>query len=247
MLTKCAICDKDELLPFTCRYCGQSFCAEHRLPESHNCPMIGAKVITMRRMESGEGRAFYTRPSAFRTSRTELLHLAAGVLVFFAVEAPSFLRYGMNILAIIAGTVALAFIIHELAHKFTAQYYGLWSEFRLDPRGTLISLLLAFSPIKIIAPGAVVIFGSNVTSESMGKIALAGPLSNIVQVLVFTALSRFSILFLFAAALNADLAIFNLIPFSILDGQKVFAWSKKTWAAAFMTAFVLWIILNMPY
>ncbi len=35
---ECTACGKQLDLPFTCAYCGEQFCAEHRLPESHNCP-----------------------------------------------------------------------------------------------------------------------------------------------------------------------------------------------------------------
>ncbi len=38
--TKCDFCGKEEYLPFECRYCGGKFCAEHRLPEAHNCEGI---------------------------------------------------------------------------------------------------------------------------------------------------------------------------------------------------------------
>jgi len=34
---KCDICGKKEYLPFVCKYCGGTFCSEHRLPEKHNC------------------------------------------------------------------------------------------------------------------------------------------------------------------------------------------------------------------
>lgn len=147
-------------------------------------------------------------------------------------------------LMMVAGLTALSFLLHELAHKFTAQHYGMWSEFRLDPFGTLISLLTVISPFKIIAPGAVVVFGSIVTMEGMGKIALAGPLANIIQVPVFILLSQSYPILWFAAVLNADLALFNLIPMSILDGRKVFAWSKKAWTTAFLASLILWVMLK---
>ena len=34
----CSICGKKEMLPYKCKYCGWTFCSEHRLPENHNCP-----------------------------------------------------------------------------------------------------------------------------------------------------------------------------------------------------------------
>ncbi len=37
-MVKCAFCKKETgYLPFHCKYCGNSFCSEHRLPENHNC------------------------------------------------------------------------------------------------------------------------------------------------------------------------------------------------------------------
>lgn len=246
-MTKCVVCGAEELLAFTCRYCGRQFCAEHRLPETHTCSMVGAKVFTMKKVKDEGSVPIYARSSRFKTSRTELLHLAIGVSIFFIIEAPLYLQYGALILLTIAGIIALAFALHELAHKFTAQNFGLWSEFRLDIFGTLISLVTAFSPFKIIAPGAVVVFGSRVTREKMGKIALAGPIANIVQILIFVFLSRFFPILWFAAVLNADLAVFNLIPVSVLDGRKVFLWSKKVFTVVFVTALTLWVMLRIIF
>lgn len=103
-------------------------------------------------------------------------------------------------------------------------------------------------PIRIVAPGSVLILGYGATNESMGKIALSGSLANIIQAIFFIFLSQlfpeFFPLFRFAITLNIDLAAFNLIPISILDGSKVFAWSKKNWALAFATTIILWIIFG---
>ncbi|MFB6092614.1 MAG: rhomboid family intramembrane serine protease [Haloquadratum sp.] len=37
-MATCDECGKHENLPYQCRRCGQTFCAEHRLPENHDCP-----------------------------------------------------------------------------------------------------------------------------------------------------------------------------------------------------------------
>lgn len=48
---RCEICGKElSILPYVCKYCGKSFCVEHRLPEKHVCEKIekvkeNAKVI----------------------------------------------------------------------------------------------------------------------------------------------------------------------------------------------------------
>lgn len=37
-MAHCDACGRPENLPYQCRRCGGTFCAEHRLPESHTCP-----------------------------------------------------------------------------------------------------------------------------------------------------------------------------------------------------------------
>lgn len=36
----CHLCGKAAYMPFRCNYCGESFCPDHRLPETHNCPNL---------------------------------------------------------------------------------------------------------------------------------------------------------------------------------------------------------------
>jgi len=41
-VAKCSYCGASESMPFTCKFCGGKFCAEHRLPENHACPGLAA-------------------------------------------------------------------------------------------------------------------------------------------------------------------------------------------------------------
>lgn len=43
------------------------------------------------------------------------------------------------------------------------------------------------------------------------------------------------------AAINSFLAVFNLIPFSVFDGLKVYRWNRGYWAALFVVAAALTI------
>ena len=40
-MNNCDICGKKETLPYKCKYCGGTFCSEHRLPEAHDCTFDG--------------------------------------------------------------------------------------------------------------------------------------------------------------------------------------------------------------
>lgn len=79
----------------------------------------------------------------------------------------------------------------------------------------------------------------------IGKTSIAGPLTNIVLALFFLflkeALPYGSVAFAFGFGLliNSFIALFNLIPFRVLDGSKVFFWNKAIWAVAFSVALAL--------
>ena len=44
-MAKCEYCGREVVLPFVCPYCGKNFCAEHRLPESHECVNLPKKPL----------------------------------------------------------------------------------------------------------------------------------------------------------------------------------------------------------
>jgi Zn-dependent protease len=132
-------------------------------------------------------------------------------------------------------TVGLAFLLHELAHKFLAQRYGCWAEFRSFDMGLLLAFIMSFAGMIFAAPGAVVISGV-VSTKEHGKIAAVGPLTNIILAAVFyvvgmvVPLSDWVGEFVrYGISINAWLAVFNLIPIWNLDGLKVISWSGIAW------------------
>ena len=142
-------------------------------------------------------------------------------------------------------TVGIAFVVHELCHKYVAQKYGLWAEFRAEPNMLVLAVIMSFFGFLFVAPGAVLIGGRRVSVKENGKISMAGPLSNIILALLF-----FSILSLNLPALiqtiskyglliNGWLALFNMIPFWMFDGRKIFRWNKIVWAAMVVASILL--------
>ncbi|NMB78689.1 MAG: peptidase M50 [Methanomicrobiales archaeon] len=139
-------------------------------------------------------------------------------------------------------TVGIGFILHEMAHKFAAIHFGYWAEFRKDDfmltAAVLMAILVGFV---FAAPGATLIYsrdGAGVTRKENGIISAAGPFINLILCIPFaalfvlvggiTALKTGSILAAVGLAgiqINAMIATFNMLPISILDGRKVFAWS----------------------
>jgi Zn-dependent protease len=177
---------------------------------------------------------------AFRFSGTEKRHLALGTALVTAAGISFFLGASVSIPGLILATVLFSsgFILHELAHKYVAQGYGLWAEFRLNLTGVLLTALSAFSPLKFIAPGAVMISGM-ADRDNMGRTAVAGPIVNILittVLLVLIPAVGSGWLFeavLAGASINSFLAVFNLIPISVFDGRKVYVWNRRVWLVLF--------------
>ena len=134
------------------------------------------------------------------------------------------------IFAMAAFTVGLGFLLHELAHKFVAQRFKCWAEFRSFDQMLGIALLLSFFGFIFAAPGAVMIRG-RVDSRKNGLISVAGPIINIILGIIFIIISFssnkiISMIASYGAEINLFLAIFNMIPFFVLDGAKVWKWNK---------------------
>lgn len=155
-------------------------------------------------------------------------------------------------LFIAAITVGTGFLFHEMGHKVVAQRYGCWAEFRADNTMLIIALLLAFFLKAVFAaPGAVMIMG-RVSKERNGKISLAGPAVNIAFAVLFLIVlyllpqGFLSTVASFGFMINSWLALFNLIPFWILDGKKIFDWNKGIWgAAAAIAVFFVFLGFNL--
>jgi Zn-dependent protease len=140
-----------------------------------------------------------------------------------------------------------AFLVHELAHKFLAQYYGSWAEFRAEMYGLIITAIsaLPIMPFKFIAPGAVMVHLGD--RQKFGRVALIGPVTNLVMGFSFLLLSIFvsdsnAQYFAIGASFNGWIAMFNMIPMGMLDGQKIFDWNKIVWGISMAAAMVLFII-----
>ncbi len=258
---KCQKCGQETYLPFQCPYCGGHFCNDHRLPENHMCQNIdNARKIRNDDSMMAKGASSYKYTVSFGQpqlvkrhvyfSPKELKHLgiAALLVVGVGLSAGLYIGYsGMSVMLVLAASatiLATSFFVHEIAHKVTAQRRGLWAEFRLTTWGAVMTLVFMVlpTPFKLISPGAVMISGSTSTEE-IGRISIAGPLTNIVLstmlLAAFLIPGSYSAILLLGALLNGYIALFNLIPIGILDGFKIFNWNKKIWALTFGASIVL--------
>ena len=201
--------------------------------------------------------------SIWHFSKTEINHLTLATLAFTmalafmfsggimgALSDPSaFLVYG--VLALV--TFTPGFLVHEIAHKIQARKYGCWAEFRASPSGLRFGVLLAaIIGIVFMAPGAVMVAG-NTTREQFGKVALAGPVSNVVLWCIGLASAvaiggaggiADDVIYYWMWA-NGILGALNMLPFGPLDGKKIKTWSDVMfWLWLTITFSMVWFNLN---
>jgi Zn-dependent protease len=273
-MERCAICGAEEFIPYVCRYCGRTHCVYHRLPENHECPNIQQArapkpIIRVERRSTGTNLRLIRAPKLSSISSREFYALSAALLVLGLSFSMRYVFSGLRplevseVFLLTLLVIGTGFLGHELAHKFSAQRYGCWAEFKLWTVGAIMALLFAVisqGTFIFAAPGAVYIasrssyFGEGIDRKANGVISLVGPMVNIAAAAIFAIALAGSAALGFGdlvvgnafhflrvgVQINIWLGAFNMIPFFILDGQKVFTWDRKIWAAV---AVPLWTLV----
>lgn len=152
--------------------------------------------------------------------------------------------------------VGAGFLLHEIGHKFVSMKYGYWAEFKLWSLGLVIAFVAAFLGFVFAAPSAVNTYADQMSDEINGRIAVAGPMTNMGLALIFIAIAAFiypfslhsqiiHLIYLTCAvcySVNSYLAAFNLLPFATLDGTKVMKWNVLIWFVIFAIAAVMTLL-----
>lgn len=202
-------------------------------------------------------------PGKYTFSAVEIRHILVSIVVLIVAFTMAFtgavwslangdfsLRPFLTMMGIVTVAVLTEFLLHELAHKVTAQKYGCWSEYRYDQTGLLLTIVTGFFGYVFAAPG-VVWHSGNVTTEQEGKISAAGPATNLALSGIFFLLwyklpvtGTLALLLGFVTWINVWVGAFNLVPVRPLDGSKIWKWSIPAyismWAAFIMVGIGLY-------
>lgn len=178
---------------------------------------------------------------------TQLIIAWIGISIAFSILLINTNIGIINVFLLSFLTAGLGFIVHELSHKYVANYYKCQAEFKANYQMILLGIGMSFLGFIFTLPGAVHIKGYHTRAQS-AIIASAGPISNLILALLF-------IPFLFGQGLtlaigyfgffiNSFLGLFNMIPFGPFDGAKIYIWNKKYWTII-TTILLTLVIINL--
>ncbi len=89
-MARCDVCGEEVTLPYKCRYCGGNFCAEHRLPENHDCDGLdeywNVPVNVKRRLSTTQPPRRGFRIPNYGANNTVLI--VCTILFFISLVAP---------------------------------------------------------------------------------------------------------------------------------------------------------------
>lgn len=126
---RCDYCGKYEMLPFTCKYCGGTYCVNHRLPEYHQCPALHA-------MKDGTWRP----PAQARKSQQSQAHRRTR-LPRIRLPAQGYYAY------IIIGICVLVSILQLFAPAFFSGQMALNGQTILSKPWTIVTYMFVHSDL----------------------------------------------------------------------------------------------------
>ncbi len=227
-------------------------------PQTHM--FVGSEAVPRRTNTQEMERKRYERllfmnPALISFGREAVDLVIAFLLIFWGISFYGIFTGSETFVDALAFglAVAPAFILHELGHKYMAINYGRYARFAMIKNFAVLTFMMGFFPFFIGTPGATMILGRPPNRRENGLFSIAGPGVNFVLAVFFMLVHplaangpEFVYLFVDVSIfVNIILGLFNLLPFSIIDGKKIWNWSRTVWILCVL-AFVFLFMVYLP-
>lgn len=186
----------------------------------------------------------------FGFSAVEILAAVMGAVVFgvaFTVAKGKLLDPATFAIFFIVSGIGVA--LHEMAHRSVAARYRGISEFKFWDLGSIIMLVTGGLFGLVFAKPYRTIISNSATlgKREMGIIMLAGPVTSVLLALAFLALMPFGGLLTAVGeagfSVNLLSAVYGLMPFIPMDGDRVRKWSIGIWLAVFIPVLLFYLLI----
>jgi Zn-dependent protease len=181
----------------------------------------------------------------------EIVMLVICTLLFgvaFIVADRLAIQADLIIIYMVMGGVAL--IMHDLGHRMIAQKLEIKGHYKFWGWGTLTMLLtswlfgMAFSQ-----PGRYVFDDEGIDNRDIAFVTLAGPAISMLFAILFLPFALIGgVAGQIAVAgfiMNLMTAVFNLMPFSPMDGKVIYDWSRLFWMLTFVPLALFFILMTL--
>lgn len=186
-------------------------------------------------------------------SVTELMAIGVCPIIFsiaFIIADRVTVDAGTMLIFLIMGFLVL--IAHDLGHRLVAQKVGIEGEYHFWGLGSITLLLTAWLfGIPFAQPGKFKANPGEQDQRNIAFITLAGPAVNFLMALAFLPFAlvggvagQIGVL---GFSMNIVTVVYNLMPFSPMDGKEIYDWSKIFWALIFVPLALFFIVMMVVF
>ncbi len=143
----------------------------------------------------------------------------------------------------------LATMLHDLTHRYVAYRYKVTTEYQFWLLGTIVMFIttLFFGIVYSVPARTLINDVKKLGLKEQAIIAFSGPMMSIGVTLAFFLLvpfgGWFKVIGLLGVSMNLLSAVYSLMPFDPMDGNKLYSWKKAAWAAIFLPLFIIYMLI----
>jgi Zn-dependent protease len=169
-------------------------------------------------------------------------------LAFIVADKPA-LKADPIIIYMVMGGVAL--IMHDLGHRMVARKLEIEGHYKIWGWGTLTMLLTSWLfSMAFSQPGRYVFDDEeDIDNRDMAFVTLAGPAISMLFAIMFLPFALIDgVAGQIAVAgfiMNLMTAVYNLMPFSPMDGKVIYDWSRLFWMPTFVPLALFFILMTL--